>query len=61
MMAEPAETQALFDIEDETAKHRAVEAARAQLADGKSVPWADVRRWLGSWGKKDELPPPSCG
>ena len=26
---------------------------------GAAISWADVERWLGSWGTEHELPPPS--
>jgi hypothetical protein len=58
-MAEPTQGCGLFDIEDEVAKERAVAAARAELAAGQGVPWAEVKRRLRSWGKADELSPPS--
>ena len=53
-MAEPA---SLFDPEDQDAKERAIETAEA-LPEADDVPLADVIRWLQSWGKPDELPPP---
>lgn len=53
-MAEPA---SIFDLEDENAKERAIAAAEA-LPETSDVPFADVKRWLQSWGKPDELPPP---
>jgi predicted transcriptional regulator len=56
-MAEPAESD-LFETEDKAAKERAIAEARAEIAAGKGVPWADVKRWLQSWGKSDESPPP---
>jgi len=56
-MAEAAPERDLFDIEDTEAKRRAVAAARA-LPRETDVPMADVARWLESWGKPDELPPP---
>lgn len=49
-LAEPA---SLFDPEDTDAKERAI--ADAEVDD---VALADVKRWLQSWGKADELPPP---
>jgi predicted transcriptional regulator len=54
-MADPA---SIFDPEDENAEERALIEAEAQLDAGQGVPWADVKRWLESWGKPDELPPP---
>ena len=47
----------LFDPEDADAKERALAAAEAS-PEAEDVPLADVRRWLESWGKPDELPPP---
>ncbi len=53
-VAEPA---SIFEFEDSDAKERALAAAEA-LPEADDVPAADVRRWLQSWGKPDELPPP---
>ena len=50
----------LFDIQDDEAEERALLEGEAQLDAGKGVPWKDVKRWLESWGKADELPPPKC-
>ena len=50
----------LFDIQDDEAEERALLDGEAQLDAGKGVPWKDVKRWLESWGKADELPPPKC-
>jgi hypothetical protein len=47
----------LFDAEDAAAKARAIAEADA-MPEAGDVPLADVRRWLESWGKPDELPPP---
>lgn len=48
----------IFTPEDEQAKARAI--AEAEIAAGKSIPFAEIRRWLESWGADDELPPPAC-
>jgi len=53
-MPEPA---SLFDPEDGDAKELALAAAEASPVS-EDVPLADVKRWLQSWGKPDELPPP---
>ena len=42
---------------DAEAGRRAVAEARALPRD-TDVPLADVVRWLKSWGKPNELPPP---
>ncbi len=59
-MGDAATDPDLFDIEDAVAKENAIAEARAEIAAGRGIPWADVKRWLESWGKSDELPPPSC-
>lgn len=56
-MAEPAVDTDLFDTEDTAAKTLAVARADAQ-PDADDIPLSDVKRWLQSWGKDDELPPP---
>ena len=28
------------------------------LRTGQTIPWEEIRPWLLSWGKPDELPPP---
>ena len=28
------------------------------LARGDTIPWSELRPWVESWGKPDELPPP---
>jgi predicted transcriptional regulator len=33
---------------------------RADIAAGRAVDHPDVRRWLESWGRPDERPPPRC-
>ncbi len=48
----------IFLPEDDEAKARAIAEARAQAATGQTMAWDDVKRWLQSWGKDDELPPP---
>jgi predicted transcriptional regulator len=58
MTAQPLPTTDLFDIEDEAAKEAALAEAEAELDAGHGIPLADVARWLKSWGKPDELPPP---
>jgi predicted transcriptional regulator len=37
-----------------------IEKADAEFSLGKSIPHSDVRRWLLTWGRKKELPPPAC-
>ena len=35
--------------------------ADVQATTGKVISHEAVRRWLLSWGKANELPPPKCG
>ena len=48
-MSDPARTS-LFDLTDD----------EADIAAGRVVSLAAVRRWLLSWETSDELPPPQC-
>ena len=54
LLAEPA---ALFDTDDSDAKERAVKAAELS-PEADDAPLSEVKRWLQSWGKSDELPQP---
>jgi len=55
-----ANPKSIFDTEDENAEEQALLAAEADIAAGRTVALEDVERWLKSWGKIDELPPPEC-
>ena len=59
-MNRPSPETTLFDTSDDDAEARAVSDAEAQVAAGKIISHDAVRRWLKSWGKADELPPPQC-
>ena len=37
---------------------KAVREGLASLDAGKGIPYEKIRRWLLSWGTKNELPPP---
>ena len=54
-MAEPAY---LFETEDDDAKQRAVDEARAELAAGKGVPHERVRQWLEDLAAGRRTPKP---
>lgn len=58
-MAKPEPS--LFDEIDEDAEERAIAEAEADLAAGRVISNEAMTRWLLSWGKPDELPPPKCG
>lgn len=47
------------NAEEAEAKRRAIADARAEIAAGKGIPNDKITKWLDSWGKPDELPPPS--
>jgi predicted transcriptional regulator len=45
--------------QDEDAEfERAVKEGISSLDRGRNIPYEKIRRWLLSWGTKDELPPP---
>jgi len=37
---------------------KAVHEGIASLDAGKGIPYTKIRKWLLSWGTKNELPPP---
>lgn len=45
--------------DDEEAMNEALEASAEFERTGMGVPLDDVRAWMKSWGKRDELPPPT--
>ena len=51
----------IFDEIDHAAEDAADAEALADLDAGRTVSHAAVKRWLQSWGKADELPPPRVG
>ncbi len=46
---------------DADAEERAMRDAEADLAADRVISHEAMTRWLRSWGKPDELPPPECG
>ena len=50
----------LFEPDDEI-EEKALEEAEADVAAGRVISHEAIKRWLLSWGKPDELPPPKCG
>jgi predicted transcriptional regulator len=54
-MTKPAQTDPEI-----AAKRAAILKGIASADAGKVIPYEDVRRWLLSWGTKDDLPPPEC-
>jgi predicted transcriptional regulator len=58
-MADPIPSFPLA-IEDEAAYRAAVEAGITSLEAGRGVPLAEVRRWMTTWFREGELPPPEC-
>ena len=61
-MAKMAEKQtSVLDSPDQAAEERAWVEGEADIAAGRVISHNAIRRWLRSWGKEDELPPPECG
>lgn len=58
-MGEPAPS--LFDGADAEAEAAADARSEADIAAGRVISHAAMKRWLLSWGKPDELPPPEIG
>jgi len=46
------------DLRDNPEYLAAVDEGLAAADAGQLIPWEIVRRWLASWGTKDEPPPP---
>ncbi len=60
-MNKPAPRASVFEPADADAEEKALAEAEAQIAEGKFISHAAMRRWLLSWGTADELPPPKSG
>ena len=56
-----AKPETLFDKVDPKTEAQAVEDAEAAIAKGRVISHEAIRKWLRSWGKPNELPPPKCG
>ena len=53
--------ETLFDKVDPKAEAQAIEEAEAAIAKGRVISHEAIRKWLRSWGKPNELPPPKYG
>ncbi len=51
----------IFDEVDQAAEDTADAEALADLEAGRTISHAAVKRWLESWGRADQLPPPGAG
>jgi len=51
----------IFDKSDSEAEAQALAEAEAAIVKGRVISHEAIRKWLRSWGKPDELPPPKCG
>ncbi len=60
-MSKSVSDVSVFEPADDAAEEQALKAAETQVAAGKFISHDAVRRWLLSWGKTSELPPPECG
>lgn len=47
-------------FDDGLTDEEALAEAEADIAAGRLIPHEEVMRWIKSWGKPDELPPPKC-
>lgn len=47
-------------VEEEERHLAAIREGVKDVEDGRVVSHARVSRWMRSWGKKRELPPPAC-
>jgi predicted transcriptional regulator len=59
IMTKPSTT--LFDKPYPKAEARALDEAEDAIAKGRVISHEAIRKWLRSWGKPNELPPPKCG
>ena len=48
------------EVRDDAVFRRAVRKGMETASLGKTVPFAEVRTWLLSWGNEDEKLPPEC-
>jgi hypothetical protein len=56
-----AQERSLFDQSDAAAEAEADARADADVAGGRLIGHAAVRRWLASWGSGARLPRPQSG
>lgn len=47
-------------VEDQEWQIAAIRSGSKDIRAGRSASHEKVSRWLRSWGKKREMPPPSC-
>lgn len=47
-------------VEDQEWQLATIRKGKKDLREGRIVSHEKTARWLRSWGKKPELPPPSC-
>ncbi|HEY0303003.1 MAG TPA: CopG family transcriptional regulator [Rhizomicrobium sp.] len=60
-MSRPVPEVSVFEPADDAAEEKALAAAEAEVDAGRFISHKAMRRWLLSWGKPNELPPPKCG
>jgi len=58
-MARPDMT--VFDPASSKEEAQALDEAESAIAQGRTISNEAIRKWLRSWGKRDELQPPKCG
>jgi predicted transcriptional regulator len=54
------EPSVLDDVDPKT-EERALQEAEKDIEKGRVISHAAIKKWLRSWGKANELPPPKCG
>ncbi len=47
-----------FEWSDDPDPEIDMRIAEEAIRSGNTIAWTDVRSWIKSWGKPDELPPP---
>jgi predicted transcriptional regulator len=60
-MNKPEQKFSVFESLDDAAEEKALAEAEADVAAGQIISHKAIKRWLLSWGKPNELPPPKCG
>ncbi len=51
----------VLDGVDPGTEERALAEAETAIAKGRVISHQAMKKWLRSWGKPNELPPPKCG
>jgi predicted transcriptional regulator len=52
---------AVFDPASSKEEAQALDEAESAIAQGRTISNEAIRKWLRSWGKRDEFRSPKCG